>query len=506
MKKAPNQDQSKFSRKQFLTRCAGGAATLWCGAQMGAGPRGAEAALGVEPVAPRAKYLLLDSRLVERTENVTLRVGRVQKHPANPLFQEDKPWEVRFDNVYPNVLYDREQQIYKCWYSPFIVDELTRQTPAEQRAQVRYRATPTREMGVCYAVSRDGIHWEKPELGIIEFDGSKANNLVMRATHGDGIFKDEREKDPARRYKMFGGQQIPGRPRVFQAAFSSDGIHWSAPVLCPEVGVEGDTHNNAFWSPALGRYVGITRLFAGQRLVVRTESCDFTHWTRAVEILRGDPTNQTYAMATFAYAGVHLGLVMVFNVPSDRVHCELAWSPDTLTWHRIDAGTPLIPNSEKPGDYDWGCVYAAVTPVIMQDEIRCYYGASHGRHTDWRNGFLALATLRPDRFAGWEAGGVQGFLLTKPFALGRPRLLLNVEAEKGEALVEVLDEQGRGIPGYTAEDSVPLRLVDAIQAQTRWKNHQDLTPLRGEKVRFKIILRRAKLYALQFEPSAEQLP
>jgi hypothetical protein len=41
----------------------------------------------------RSKYLLLDSRLVAKSENAKLTLGEVRKHPANPLFGEDKPWE-----------------------------------------------------------------------------------------------------------------------------------------------------------------------------------------------------------------------------------------------------------------------------------------------------------------------------------------------------------------------------------------------------------------------------
>ena len=31
---------------------------------------------------------------------------------------------------------------------------------------------------LCYAVSRDGVHWEKPALGLVEYNGSTQNNLV----------------------------------------------------------------------------------------------------------------------------------------------------------------------------------------------------------------------------------------------------------------------------------------------------------------------------------------
>ena len=32
-----------------------------------------------------------------------------------------------------------------------------------------------------YCESTDGVHWEKPELGLVDFNGSQANNIVMAA-------------------------------------------------------------------------------------------------------------------------------------------------------------------------------------------------------------------------------------------------------------------------------------------------------------------------------------
>ena len=31
----------------------------------------------------------------------------------------------------------------------------------------------------CYAESRDGIHWTRPQLGLVAFEGSKQNNIVL---------------------------------------------------------------------------------------------------------------------------------------------------------------------------------------------------------------------------------------------------------------------------------------------------------------------------------------
>ncbi len=83
------------------------------------------------------RYLLLDSRIIDNIENAKLTIGKAQKYKGNPLFEEDKPWEKRFDNLYANVIYDEEEEIYKCWYSPFIVDNSALGMTLEERRQKR---------------------------------------------------------------------------------------------------------------------------------------------------------------------------------------------------------------------------------------------------------------------------------------------------------------------------------------------------------------------------------
>ncbi len=97
------------------------------------------------PAAPkRTRYLVLDSRIIDKTDNVELTVGVVDKEPANPLFKEDKPWEPRFDNPYSSVIYDAEEKIWKCWYSIFIKSGARGDFPgeglaSEKRAWVNWR-------------------------------------------------------------------------------------------------------------------------------------------------------------------------------------------------------------------------------------------------------------------------------------------------------------------------------------------------------------------------------
>jgi hypothetical protein len=452
---------------------------------------------------PQTKYLLLDSRVVESVQNAKLAVGTVQKHKSNPLFKEDQPWEPRYDNVYANVIYDEEQDLYKCWYSPFVNDSAYANTLPEDRKPGTYmktlRATGgRRRMGVCYATSKDGVHWTKPLMDIRRWDDKQPTNIVDIGPHGSGIMKDLHEEDPQRRYKMF------MKENGVSVEFSPDGLHWSNPVRCPEIEAAADTHNNAFWAPELERYVGITRLWSDnprQRVVGRTESLDFIHWTKAVEVFRGDSTRQIYAMPVFRYAGVHIGLPVIFQPKTDRSHTELAWSSDTVHWHRIDPGTPLIPTSPNRDAYDWGCVYAAACPIVRDDEIRIYYGASNGPHTDWRDGFFALATLRPDGFAGYEPldRDKMAVIETTPLEAEMETLRITADATGGSICVAVIDSAGRELAtSQPITDSVTDRSVVFLSG---------FRPTRqGNSIRLRFQLRAAKLYAFSLQDSSKDVP
>ena len=113
-----------------------------------------------------------------------------------------------------------------------------------------------REEALLYATSRDGIHWQKPELGLIEFGGNRKNNIVVRGPSGAGVYKDGRDPNPERRYKAFYASQVGYMQLV---RFSPDGLHWGPEIRCPEIRIESDCHANMIWSPQLRKYIGIVR-------------------------------------------------------------------------------------------------------------------------------------------------------------------------------------------------------------------------------------------------------
>jgi hypothetical protein len=433
----------------------------------------------------RTHFLLLDSRIIEKADNAIRDVGTVKKYGANPLFGEDKPWEKRIDNLYGNVIYDKDENLYKCWYSPFIVDYSAKGMSLQERDNKPYEAPDNREMGICYVVSKDGIKWEKPNLGLVDYEGSMENNIIWRGPHGAGIFKDEQETDPARRYKtIFQG---------LKTSVSSDGIRWQTPIPCAGVDVAGDTHNNAFWAPTLNKYVGITRSWGEEkgRQVVRIESEDFVNWTKEKVVLEGiDKNYQTYAMPVFYYGGIYLGLVAIHDQKADRVWTELTWSPDTKTWNRVCPGTPLIPCSDKVLDYDYGCIYPCAYPVFLKNEIRLYYGGSDYLHSGWRTGSLCLATLRPDGFAGYKQEDNTKPAVVITSAVPYSGQNINITADvgpNGSVKVNVLDRKNNIV---AKAEPVSKTVSDG---RLNFDNKID-----SEEIRFRFEFSNVKLYSFRF--------
>lgn len=378
-------------------------------------------------------WLMLDSRVVERAENARLVLGTPLKHAGNPVMRTDQPWENSTNNYYPNVSWDADDKLWKLWYKDVLADK-------EAIAQMESPST-VHNVGwyLLYATSRDGLAWTKPALGLHKFGTHGDTNIVARDCPNVGVFKDLHEPDPQRRYKMVFDVGL-GQPR---ARFSSDGMHWGDAVEMQGFSAQqGDTHNNAFFDVRSGKYLWFTKFYVGERLVSRLESDDFIHWRSSGVVLRSSldegKKTQTYALTVFPYGNIYLGYLMMYHVGHDRtVDCELAWSPDSIHWQRVDPGNAFLKLGEK-GSYDGGTIYAQAGPPVMQDgRLRIYYGGSPTVHVGWkRTAELCLATLREDGFAGYEAidASQPAVITTAPF---KPQGEIRLSAD-GEVKLETL--------------------------------------------------------------------
>jgi hypothetical protein len=421
---------------------------------------------------------------MDRVENAKLVLGTPVKHADNPVMQADKPWENAMNNLYPNVIWDETEKIFKMWYKCVLADK-------EVIAQMDQPST-VHDVGwyLLYATSKDGIHWTKPELGLHKFAGSAANSIVARDCPNVGVFKDLHDADSLRRYKMVSDVGL-GKPQV---RFSTDGIHWGEAIDVKGFGAKnGDTHNNAVWDESSGKYLWFTKLNLGERLVARFESSDFISWKSNGLVLRSNinegRNSQTYCMPVFRYGSIYLGYVMMYHVGRDRsIDCELSWSPDGLQWQRVAPGSPFMPRGPK-GGYDSKCIYAmAGEPIIRDGRIMIFYGGSDFPHIGWKRHCLpCLATLPVDGFAGYEPMDLNkgATLITNAFHAGQVCASAEV-SEGGSIQIKAMDDQN-GIV-----DEAEAITSNVTDAPLQWKRGI----VAGKQLHFEVRLERARLYAL----------
>ena len=252
------------------------------------------------------RELFVDDILIDRIEGgAALRLNHPV--PQEIVLNHDEPWEGS-GCVYHSIFKDGDR--YRMYYA---AGQLT-VTPAGVNAG-------THGQFCCYAESDDGIHWRKPALGLHEFQGSKANNIVMvREQVGNAIsepgepavFKDENPDTPAdSRYKaLLPANRLPADHRRGLLAFKSpDGLHWS-PMSDKPILTDGafDSQNLAFWDPTARQYRAYWRYFTkgghdnekvwnpqGHRAIRTAVSKDFLNWTDQNDLRYVDsPSEQLY--------------------------------------------------------------------------------------------------------------------------------------------------------------------------------------------------------------------
>ena len=142
----------------------------------------------------------------------------------------------------------------------------------------------------CYAESRDGIQWQKPDLGLVEFDGSTKNNIILNKIHNYGChdfspFIDTNpDVTPEQKYKAIG--YVVGLKEHYglYGFVSDDGIHWQLvqdDFIINEDGWVFDTQNIVFWSETENKYVMYYRRTVDDiRNIARAVSYDFVHWKK----------------------------------------------------------------------------------------------------------------------------------------------------------------------------------------------------------------------------------
>lgn len=459
------------------------------------------------------KYYFIDGRITASlyNKNVKLYSSEITKEEG-VLFVEgydhDKklPWEVRYDNAYPTVIFDEQLQLYRCYYTLFIEDEISSQTKIEDRPRVKYTTRTKRMTALAYAESKDGINWDKPDLNIVDYKGSKKNNLLLKHAHGTGVFLDTLEKDPKKRYKLITKVDFSINNSYVAYAFSSDGIHFTEPKRWPKYNPEADSLNYVFYDDVNNDFKLITRIWAdGIRVSALSKSTDFINWSEPTEIFRGDGYNsQVYSLPIFKIGELYFGFPSMFHAGDstlenyDTVDVELVYSSDIVHWNRLFSNIPFIPRGT--GTYgidakaDSGCIFTSV-PIEKDDILYFYYMGGNGKHTSFRETSLCRGFIHKDKLSYYSNRdeSKESHLLTKNLTILGSELILLADIETdGYINVSLGDLNDNKLVGY--ETSTLEKVADHKYAI---KFNTGILELEGKAVSVHIDFKKAKLYGIE---------
>ncbi|HEY1784232.1 MAG TPA: hypothetical protein VGG30_01740 [Pirellulales bacterium] len=527
-----------MKRRDFLLSTAALGSLAVADASPAADPQAASPAAGTEPVVKGGVYqagslaqLFVDQMIVRQADNVAFTLHPARKHPANPLLVADQPWEGWRLEIYGNVIFDRDEQIFKTYFG---------EAPAYFPG---YAAL--------YATSTDGIHWQKPLVGTIEANIPCKHNAVAAGTVEPNVVKDL--ADPARRYKMI-TYRWDGRPHSPDSAdqgyhtfVSPDGLHWTLhgeKRICPGADVITGYYDRQrkLWV-ALAKITDVP-VARGRRFFWLVTSPDFATWSEPRLVMHADAKDDAGAMARieevrslldvpdapelirteFYGTGFYqaescvLGFPWIFTVNNQARYgnqegpseVQLAVTRDLEHWER-PFRLPCIERG-KPDEWDPGFIVTQSEALRVGDEIWLYYtGANylHGtpclylpgdpqRKTKY-TGSIGLAIWPLDRFVSVDGPAEGGQLTTVPLAFSGNRLELNVNCNRGgrpgSVRVELLDAAQKPLPGIGLSDEVK---IDSLRHTVTWSSNSDVSAWQGRPVSLRFHLTGAELYSFAF--------
>jgi hypothetical protein len=444
--------------------------------------------------------LFVDDWLIERFDGAELRLHAPE--PREAVFRFEAPWEGPAC-AYVTLL-EHEQQ-YRMYY----------------RASANTK--PDEAQLTAVAISHDGLQWERPILGHIEWQGSTANNVVWAGglSHNfTPVVDASPHVSAAERFKALAGLSTPGHPtmpRGLVALASPDGYRWrrvsAAPVLSDGL---FDSQNVAFWDPWEGQYVAYYRDFVGGhpggiRGIKRAASPDFVHWAAGEWLEYGNaPLEHLYTNTVTPYPRANR-LYLAFprrffperkalpehpvSGVSDAVFMS---SRDGRRWDRRFMEAFLRPGldqenwTSRSNTIAWGLVQTGPSEMSL-------YWSEHQALPTLR---LRRGTVRLDGFASLSAGYAGGEAVTHPLAFAGDDLVLNyATSAAGSVRIELQEADGTPIPGYRLEES-PDVYGDSIEHVFRWRDGVSVKEIAGRPVRLRLVLRDADVYALRFRNGA----
>ncbi len=447
-------------------------------------------------------FFAFDDHSIPWRHNLKITLVQADKHPGNPVLRRGPEGAPDHGHaiLYGTVIKDGDT--FRMWYLGMFESKMkSGQAPGWWRP-------------MCYAESKDGIHWTKPELGLVEFNGNKKNNICLiegsplsmtKVNDFLSVLYDPNDPDPNKRYKVAyiahmpyedikGGMSNIGikekRVGTTICATSADGLSWK---------VVGDRPANAggerFEVSSLYRF-GDFYYSTGQLLspwtwrpdgsktgrnVMAYRSADFKNWSKATTHAYSRPGQLT--TPTLKGEQMHMGMGL-WNRNNVMVGLHGMWQDaptkpaDGTYWNKgvhVDLGLVVsndgihfrepVPNFKiiargEAGAWDDTALLQGHAFVNEGNKTMIWY--SH-----WDTGGklktmeIGLATLRRDGFGYLSAqeDDNESEFITDFFESGEnEKIHLNVDGLSAESPLEIelLDRFAKPVPGFSAADAINI--------------------------------------------------
>ena len=471
--------------------------------------------------------------------NLYLSMHQPRKHPDNPVLPLGEPgdpdeWQQHY---YGTVI--RHQGKFKMWYvgasrEGFITPELG--------GGIDFRG-----WRFLYAESQDGIHWEKPDLGLVEFRGNRNNNLLLmpegfRGYH-IGVLYEPEDPDPSRRFKAlvllrnYGEYSVPhvqdaspigwSSRAINLPLYSADGLRWRvADELVSEGGktISADIHlitdvegtglyrrqgmyylsGQGQGSPAVEPYGRHIEIFRSPDLIhwARSQTMGFARegqFQRPASLERPLPNEQTHEGASVWNRGnVLIGITGFWHGSrnwTEVVHpLGFLVSNDGLHFREPIPDFIFADVGEDGRDWDEGGLGQGQGFENVGEMTYIWYcqmdqrmGPRTGR--PWKHdGGIGLLLLGRDRFGSLSVRDPdeKGILVTSDLELQGPAtLLVNAEGlgPHSSLEVELVDHLERPLPGYSGEGSAVVE-QSGLRVPVEWSGGNRIqNPQRPFKIR-----------------------
>ena len=452
-------------------------------------------------------------------------------YTQNPVLKADKSWENTKEG-YPyaapfsdGIWYDEHDNKFKMWYL----------AGASQANDAKHG------LATCYAESLDGKHWTKPSLDIV----SGTNYVDINNRDAATVWLDKQEKDLAKRFKFFNVEykvmnnnehKSDKAQYQFVLKYSSDGIHWTDKGVAHSGSITDRA--SVFYNPFTHRWV-ISMRYSVPAVSNRSRAyLEHPNAEDAVSLahMKSRQINDKYNVFWFTpddkekrhpdypevdpgiynfdaipYESIILGFYSQWQGPENGVakkammpkrnELQLGYSRDGFHFARPTHQSFMTVNPTE-GAWNYGNMQSVNgVPIIVGDSLY-FYSSGRSKNGIWWDAGMStgLATLRRDGFVSLKAGKKEAFAITEKVSFDGDYLFVNAAVKKGKLLVEVLDENGSPIAGFTKKDCIVLQKNDSTKARVQWKNNATLTALKGKPVRFKFYLTNGDLYAFWVSP------